>query len=270
MYKISEFSKITGLTVKALRYYDGQGLLAPSCRDKETSYRLYSDADFERAALIKILRSFDFSIAEIRDILSHYAGREDLYNALREKQSKISQNIAAEKARMEQIEAFLQPCRRPREQTPYEIVVKEIKAIPVISIRFQGQYQDLGSYIPLLRRIAKSGCDGNPLNCYFDEECKETADMEICLPVKRPIRCAETAYKILPAIKAVTVVHIGAYESLNYAYKAIYDFSNKQSIQLCTPSRELYEKGPDTGSWGHPDQYRTEIQVPVAHEGIRK
>ncbi|NLI91888.1 MAG: MerR family DNA-binding transcriptional regulator, partial [Peptococcaceae bacterium] len=29
MYKISEFSKITHLTIKALRYYDEEGILKP-------------------------------------------------------------------------------------------------------------------------------------------------------------------------------------------------------------------------------------------------
>jgi hypothetical protein len=42
MYKISDFSKITNLSVKALRYYDEEGILTPSCRDSATGYRYYS------------------------------------------------------------------------------------------------------------------------------------------------------------------------------------------------------------------------------------
>ncbi|MEX2120445.1 MAG: MerR family DNA-binding transcriptional regulator [Pirellulales bacterium] len=38
-FSIGEFSKITGLTVKTLRFYHEQGLLVPSCVGEETGYR---------------------------------------------------------------------------------------------------------------------------------------------------------------------------------------------------------------------------------------
>ena len=56
MYKIGEFSKITGLTVKALRYYDEQEILVPSIRC-ENSYRIYSEQDFEKAQDTSVLES---------------------------------------------------------------------------------------------------------------------------------------------------------------------------------------------------------------------
>lgn len=37
MYKISEFSNITQLSIKALRYYDEEGLLVPSQRNEATT-----------------------------------------------------------------------------------------------------------------------------------------------------------------------------------------------------------------------------------------
>ena len=68
MYRISQFSKISGLTVKALRYYDEEGILKPSFRNGENQYRYYSDEDLKKARLISFLRSLDFSIMEIREI----------------------------------------------------------------------------------------------------------------------------------------------------------------------------------------------------------
>lgn len=43
MYRISQFSKISGLAVKALRYYDKEGILEPSFRNEENQYRHYDD-----------------------------------------------------------------------------------------------------------------------------------------------------------------------------------------------------------------------------------
>lgn len=106
MYKISEFSKITGLIVKALRYYDEQCLLTPSYRCSETSYRFYDDSDFNRAMLIKLLRTLDFSISEIRDVLLHYESEDDLYFYLREKQNMIRKNILSETKMLEKSRVF--------------------------------------------------------------------------------------------------------------------------------------------------------------------
>ena len=42
MYKIGEFSALTGLSVKTLRYYDEINLLKPSNVDNYTNYRYYT------------------------------------------------------------------------------------------------------------------------------------------------------------------------------------------------------------------------------------
>ncbi|MEX0713876.1 MAG: MerR family DNA-binding transcriptional regulator [Pirellulales bacterium] len=60
VFSIGEFSKITGLTVKTLRFYHEQGLLVPSCVDEETGYRLagiagtHSRNFVEKAKVVKL------------------------------------------------------------------------------------------------------------------------------------------------------------------------------------------------------------------------
>ena len=41
MLKISEFSKLSHLTVKALRFYEKEGLLKPASVDEWNGYRFY-------------------------------------------------------------------------------------------------------------------------------------------------------------------------------------------------------------------------------------
>jgi len=43
MYKIKEFSKLTNVPIKTLRYYDEIDLFKPEYVDKNNNYRLYSD-----------------------------------------------------------------------------------------------------------------------------------------------------------------------------------------------------------------------------------
>ncbi len=49
MFSIGEFSKLTGLTVKTLRFYHEQGLLKPSAVDDQTGYRYYAADKIEAA-----------------------------------------------------------------------------------------------------------------------------------------------------------------------------------------------------------------------------
>lgn len=88
MYQISQFSKISGLTVKALRYYDEQGMLKPSYRDKNTLYRYYNENDLKKAQLIRLLRSLEFSILEIKEVLEMVCNEADLTYILQEKKWK--------------------------------------------------------------------------------------------------------------------------------------------------------------------------------------
>ncbi|RKN46503.1 MerR family transcriptional regulator [Micromonospora endolithica] len=62
---IGAFARAAGLTPKALRLYDGTGLLPPAAVDPESGYRLYTPEQLERARLIAALRRIGMPLAEI-------------------------------------------------------------------------------------------------------------------------------------------------------------------------------------------------------------
>ena len=66
MFTIGDFSKITGLTVKTLRFYHEQGLLLPTHVDQETGYRYYDSSKIATARTITQLRGLDLSLEDIR------------------------------------------------------------------------------------------------------------------------------------------------------------------------------------------------------------
>lgn len=265
VYKIGEFSKITGLTVKALRYYDEQEILVPSSRG-ENNYRLYNEQDFDKAVIIKLLRSFEFSMLEIRDVLNLCSNSDDLQYVLREKQEMIKQTIIAEKKRIKKLEQYLVPINTDLTFTEYEIVMKEISPINIASIRFKGQYSELDKYVPKLYHAVKDLRAGSHFNIYYDEECVEEADIELCLPVKSFISMStnEVKQRSLPALKALSTVHKGSYDNLKYAYKALFDYATVHSLKLIAPSREVYIQSPGMLFKGNPSSYITEILMPFS------
>ncbi|MBQ8891388.1 MAG: MerR family transcriptional regulator [Bacilli bacterium] len=70
MYKIGEFSELTGATVKTLRYYDSIGLLKPSNIDNFTNYRYYNDEELVLFKKIEYLKKLGFTLEEIKSNLS--------------------------------------------------------------------------------------------------------------------------------------------------------------------------------------------------------
>jgi serine/threonine protein phosphatase PrpC len=65
---IGGFARAAGLTAKALRLYDEQGLLRPAAVDAVSGYRLYAPEQLDRARLIARLRRVDMPLARIREV----------------------------------------------------------------------------------------------------------------------------------------------------------------------------------------------------------
>jgi DNA-binding transcriptional MerR regulator len=68
--QIGRFSRLTGLTVKALRHYDEIGLLRPAHVDPDTGYRSYAPEQVERAELIRRLRSLEVPLDDVAVLLA--------------------------------------------------------------------------------------------------------------------------------------------------------------------------------------------------------
>ncbi|MFH0403084.1 MerR family transcriptional regulator [Streptococcus sp. A23] len=86
--QVKDVEKLTGLSTKALRLYEEKGLIELA-RNPLNDYRDYSEENVRQLRLIKLLRYFEFSLAEITDLLA--LPEEDLQSALHEKKRGINQ-----------------------------------------------------------------------------------------------------------------------------------------------------------------------------------
>jgi Cd(II)/Pb(II)-responsive transcriptional regulator len=67
--KIGELAKLTGCSVQAIRYYEKENLL-PSIQRSEGNFRLYDQASAKQLSFIKLCRTLDLSLSEIRQLLA--------------------------------------------------------------------------------------------------------------------------------------------------------------------------------------------------------
>ena len=69
MYSIGKFSVLTGLTKRALRFYETKGLIIPEKRG-DNKYRYYSEKDLDRVLQIQFFKKLGFSLDDIKEILN--------------------------------------------------------------------------------------------------------------------------------------------------------------------------------------------------------
>ena len=81
MITIGEFALSTGVSVKALRFYDDRGLLTPAEVDPHSGYRRYSAAQMRTATTIRILRTAGFSVEDVKTALQEPDRLADLLQA---------------------------------------------------------------------------------------------------------------------------------------------------------------------------------------------
>ena len=66
---IKQTADASGVSARNIRYYEQAGLLAPE-RNPENDYRIYTDADVRTLKLIRVLRTLDMPVEDIRAVLS--------------------------------------------------------------------------------------------------------------------------------------------------------------------------------------------------------
>ena len=100
MMTVNEVSKLTGVSIRTLQYYDNIGLLKPA-EYTESGYRLYDDAALERLQQILLFRELEFPLKDIKDIIT----RSDF-----DKDKALEQQIGLLELRKEHIENLITMC----------------------------------------------------------------------------------------------------------------------------------------------------------------
>jgi len=104
MHRIGEFSSLTGLSVKTLRFYDEIGLLTPASVGAPAGYRLYSPGQLDRARYIVYLRQFGLTLAQIKAIFAAGASEREALEAARE---QLASSVSQGQALLRDVEARL-------------------------------------------------------------------------------------------------------------------------------------------------------------------
>jgi DNA-binding transcriptional MerR regulator/effector-binding domain-containing protein len=270
MFTIGDFSKITGLTIKTIRFYHEKGLLAPTCVDEQTGYRYYDRSKVERARAIAHLRGLDLSLDEIAEILRTAQDDADLREVMSRQKAVLEARIERYRDVVRSLDAFLndqEEARRIMAQSSFQVEEKVTSPLTVASLRMRGRYSDCCTAFGQISKKFGRFIRGTPLVLQHDAEYREDdADFEACLPVSGGQSADGISVRELPAAKCVTLLHKGPYNDLGRSYSKVLEYIRTRGYEIVMPTREVYHKGPGMIFRGNPRNYLTEIQIPVVSD----
>ena len=185
MLKIGEFSKLSRISIRMLRYYDEMGLLVPETIDHFTGYRYYSEAQLFTAGRITALKDMGFKLCDTVELLKRWEDRELLEQRLlvQREAAQLQAEEAARRLRL--LDTALERLRK-EEPMKYDVTIKTIPERQVASVRqIIPCYEREGDLWSILMQETAGMHiqDGDPCLCsatFHDGEYKESdVDVEI-------------------------------------------------------------------------------------------
>jgi effector-binding domain-containing protein len=269
MFKIGDFSKLSRVSVKTLRYYDEIGLLRPVRVDELTGYRYYSADQLLRLNYIIALKSMGLSLEEIATMTNGELNLSQMKDIFILKKGELRQRAQEEQNRLEQVEKLLKQIEKEGAMPDYQVTVKRVEPMLVASVRdLLPTYGDVGRlYGEIFKYLGEKWVfkpAGPAMLILHDGEFKESnVDVEAAVPISKKISGSDRVKVYdLPAVEQIaSVVYKGAYEDISEAYVALMTWIENNGYQIDGPNREIYLTDPNKVK--NPGENVTEVQFPV-------
>jgi DNA-binding transcriptional MerR regulator len=274
MFTIGEFARHGRVSVRMLRHYDSTGLLRPARIDPASGYRFYAAGQLARLNRIIALKDLGFSLDQVREMLDGQVSAEQLRGMLRLRQAELQSRLAADTARLAQVEARLQIIEKEGTMPADDIQVKQIPAVRVAELTATAASLEPASITPVIQplyaelgsRLGRAGVTpAGPAIAYYEDGLDgDTVVVHATIPVNAdPADGQDFAIVDLPAIdQAATVVHRGSMDNVMSAIQVLAGWIEDNGYRASGYPREFYLECPEDQA-----QWVTELQEPIAPAG---
>ena len=268
MLKIGEFSKLSRISIRMLRYYDEMGLLVPETIDPFTGYRYYSEAQLFTAGRITALKDMGFKLCDTAELLKRWEDRELLEQRLLGQREAACAQAEEAARRLRLLDTALERLRKD-EPMKYDVTVKTIPERQVASVRqIIPCYEREGDlWSVLMKETAGMHIqDGDPCLCsatFHDGEYKESnVDVEVQKTVRGDYPDTEhVKFKTMPAVQVASTVCKGSYDQMGEATAAVVSWVESSGCVFDGPSFFIYHVSPHETN--DPEKFVTELCYPV-------
>jgi DNA-binding transcriptional MerR regulator len=236
---IGEFSKMTYLSVKALRHYHEVGLLEPVLVDPATGYRRYGASQVGTAQAIRRFRDLDMPIDEVREVL-HASDLAARNRAILVHLERMHEQLEQTQA----VVASLQGLLTDSSPASHRVDIRRIPATRAVIARANVSFEDCVEWLePALNElhvaIAAAGLDVSGADgALYPDEFFEAGDAAVTAFV--PIAGDAADAIELAATTVAMLVHHGPIADLDQAYGTLGTLVAERGIGGPGPIREHY------------------------------
>lgn len=263
---IGEFSRLTHLSIKALRHYHAIGLLEPVQVDDGSSYRRYDVDQVSTALVIRRLRELEMPLTDVHAVVA--ASNEQHRDAL------ISEHLLRMEGELDRTRDVVASLRGllgapeaamvvERRMIPDQLVVAISSAVAMEEIMtWAGEaFGRLTEFVADHDLLTAGPAGATYTESFFHDDRGEVRAFVPVTATPQPLadEGVETAW--LPGVLAVVTVHSGAYSELDRTYGALGSHIARHETALPEPIREVYLIGP--AHTHNPDDFRTEVCWPI-------
>jgi DNA-binding transcriptional MerR regulator len=271
MLSIGAFSRLCGVSAKALRAYDALGLFRPVWVDPGSRYRYYSPAQIPEIRRVVALRDLGMGLSEIRALTRN---RADLRDALERRRAQLEHERRELERRLARLE--IQVATAGSGRGPLDVVIRVLPTEPVAVLPLaivddrdvSRAFYELEAHVRDLRRRAP-----RPPGALVPRRGADRGDVEVFVPVSGAISATgRIGYRTLPAARAATVIHRGPYASVGVVRRHLEHWVEAAGHSPAGPLRVLYLqfgaeaelRVPSGYVVERPADYVTELQLPIA------
>jgi DNA-binding transcriptional MerR regulator len=240
-YRIGEFSELSGVSAKTLRFYDEIGLLRPTAVDPRTGYRHYSAHQLDTLASIVELKSLGVSLSDLRSFMAKARSSNERRRLLEEVRRRVEESIQTAQQSLKCIDDALDEISPSKRSVC--VVLKRRAAIPVASVRAKVDHytEVVRLEQQLLETIPASSID--KLRGVLWHRCADSGSLEAEPFVRVKHGLGPGSFYDVKSLPAVTLAC--AYSDLDddaaeAAYDAIRRWMNVRGYVLAGPKREIY------------------------------
>lgn len=268
MLKIGEFSTLTGISIHMLRHYDKIGLLKPEKIDRMNNYRFYGEEQIVRANHIQVLKSLDFSLNEISEILLHNIPDNRIRTFLDGKITEKEEVISITNRQIAQMKQAL-----------YELDTQSVCTLSVCVKRFPSRR------VVSLRDVIREFTDEGLLWERLDMTCRRNgvklSNVQYCMAMTHSVdfenkridtevfRVVEQAgpdieglrFSEMPETEAAVVAFQGKYNRLGDINRYIYHWIVENGYRISKKAFNIYYISPEIES--DPENFVTEVCYPI-------
>lgn len=266
MLKIGDFSRLSKVSVRMLRYYDEMNIIKPSKVDKFTGYRYYNEEQLLTMGKINSLKDMGFNVTAIGEMIKADDSPQKMKRMFESQKAQLMRELEILNKQIQLLDIAIERLRKDKIMS-YDCIVKQIPNRYVASVRqiiprYDEEWKLWHILFSETAKIRMIPC-GSAMAILHDKEYKEKdVDVEVQIEVKGKFADTENVkFKKESEQLVASTIFKGSYSQFPDVYASLAKWVSDNGYEFAGAMMDIYHVSPNETQ--NPDEFVTEICCPI-------